>query len=426
MRTIMRLLNGIFHVETLLVTGALLLMTSSVLGWVDRPIMGWLTGFEMPLSKELPATLSYGIVCFSAGLISLLAIVNRFRWLSIVTGGVALLLALHFLLAYAILNAKDIILVNELNQQEARMVFFSNKNLPNCFMINPTFDPAIKTDTIIQRLHATIHFSTFGWYASVLGSAFILIVFLKGQVSSRIKTVTLILLISGIFIYAIISTMPAFMAEYHKNRGDYFLGTGMYLNALTEYEVYKNMDVNSNYIMSFHNHIGKAYYFTGRPDMADALIYRGSLYMNEDKFPLAIYYYTNALSSDFSISNTVATKFIVLAYIKYGLSHYRNDMKNSAIESWKHALQMYPLQIEAYYYFSKAYYDLSSYEESVMAGLQFMKLCRNKIRNAEMSCNVGDSYHRLKEYQLAREFYLKSIKLVADGNQRALMNLVGR
>ena len=83
------------------------------------------------------------------------------------------------------------------------------------------------------------------------------------------------------------------------------------------------------------------------------------------------------------------------------------------------------MQIESYYYLCRAYYDLSSYDESVMAGLQFIKLCDNKIRNADTSSNVGDSYYRMKRYDLAREFYLNSLKLVMNGNQRALMNLVG-
>jgi tetratricopeptide (TPR) repeat protein len=424
--TIMRSLGRVFHVKTVLVTGALLLMTSSILGWIDRPVLGWLVGFRMPLSEKLPAMLSYGVLCFAAGLISLLAVFNRFRWVGVVTGGAAVLLSLHFLLAYSILNAKDIILVNELNQQEARMVLFNNKYLPICFMINPTFDPAITTDTIIDRLYATIHFSTFGWYAAVLGSVLIFLAVLKLTINIKVRIVSGVSLISLALLYLCISALPFCVAEYHRNKGEYYLGAGMYYNALSEYEVYRSMDKNSEYIKSFHNHIGKAYYFVGRQDMADSLIYRGSIFMDEYNYPLAIFYYTSSIASEPSIIKTVGNSLLALAYVRYGIYEYENIMKGSAIESWKQSLKTNPSQIEAYYYLSRAYYDMSSYEESVMAGLQFVKLSRNRIRNAEMSCNVADSLYKMKRFGQAREFYLKSLDLVSDGNQRALMSLVGR
>jgi hypothetical protein len=424
--TIMRLLGGVFHVKTVLVTGALLLMASSILGWIDRPVLGWLIGFRMPLSERLPAMLSYGVFCFCAGVLTLMAVFDRFRWISILTGGAALLLSLHFLLAYSILNAKDIILVNELNQQEARMILFNNKNLPISFMINPTFDPAIITDTISDRLYATIHFSTFGWYSVLLGSALILVSYFKVISNTNIKSISGIVLLSLVLLYVCVVALPFCVAEYHRNNGDYYLGAGMYYKALDEYEIYKTMDKSSEYIKSFHNHIGKIYYFIGRRDMCDSYIYRGSMYLEQKEFPMAIYYYSKANDCDHSIMSAVGSSFLVYVYIRYGLNEYQSKVINSAIDLWKQSLKVNPSQIEAYYYLSRAYYDMSSYEESVMAGLQFVNLSKNRIRNAEMSCNVADSFYKMKRFDQAREFYLKSLDFVVDGNQRALMSLVGR
>jgi hypothetical protein len=412
--------------RTLLVAGALLLMASSVLGWIDRPVLGWLIGLRMPLSERLPAMLSYGLFCGCAGVLTLVAVFVRFRWVSMLTGGAVMLLSLHFLLSYSIFNAKDIILINELNQQEARIVLFSNKNLPTCFMVNPTFDPVITTDTISDRLYATIHFSTFGWYSAMLGCVLILIAFGKLNKNIRHRNTSFIVLISTSIAYVVTIVTPFVMAEYHRNNGDYYLGVGMYYKALNEYDKYMSEDGSGIYIKSFNNHIGKIYYFIGRSDMYEAYIYRGSVYLEQNNYPMAIYYYMNAGGGDLSTMSPAGTSFIVYSYIKYGLNEYQNKMKDSAIEAWKQALKINPSQIEAYYYLSRAYYDVSSYEESVMAGQQFVKLSRNRIRNAEMSCNVGDSFYRMKQYDQARLFYLKSLDFVMDGNQRALMSLLGR
>jgi tetratricopeptide (TPR) repeat protein len=423
---VMRLLGVVFHVKTILVTGALLLMASSVLGWIDRPVLGWLIGFRMPISERLPAMLSYGLFCLGAGVLSLVALMDRFRWVCVVTSGVALLLSLNFLLSYSIFNAKEIILVNELNQQEARIVLFSNKNLPTCFMVNPTFDPVITTDTIKDRLYATIHFSTFGWYSAVLGGLLIIVAFCKLNGPIRYRNTAVIFIISALSIYVIVVVIPFLIAENYRNKGDYYLGTGMYYEALGEYEKYMNIDLSSKYIKSFHNHIGKIYYFIGRSDMADAYLYKGSVYMEQGNYPMAIFYYSNMERDDLSLMSPAARSFLVYAYVRYGLSEYQENMKDSSIEAWKRSLKINPSQVEAYYYLSRAYYDMSSFEESVLSGMQFLKTSRNRIRNAEVSCNIGDSFHKMKKFDQARLFYLKSLDFVTDGNQRALMSLLGR
>ena len=423
---IMRLLGRVYCVETLLVTGALLLIASSVLGWLDRPVLGWLRGFGMPLSERLPAMLSYGSFCVCAGVFSLLGLFDRFRWVSAVAGGAALFLSLHFLLSYSILNAKDIILVNEFNQQEARMILFNNKNLPTCFMVNPTFDPIITTDTIRDRLYATIHFSTFGWYSAIMGSSIVLVAFCKLERKTKRRGVLLIITMVILTIYMVATTYQFVIAEHYRNRGDYYLGSGMYYKGLEEYEKYMIMDNSSNYVKSFHNHIGKIYYFIGRSDMDDAYLYKASIYMEQKNYPMAIYYYTKANEGNVSLMSPAGASFLVYAYIKYGLYEYENRMKDLAVETWKKALRINPLQIEAYYYMSRAYFDVSSYEESVIAGLEFMRFSRNRIRNAEMSCNLGDSLYKMKEFGEARSSYLKSLDFVMDGNQRALMSLLGR
>lgn len=422
---ILEFLGRGFRIESLLVVGAVLLMLSPFLGWLDRPIRGWLTGLHMPLAENLPPGLSYGLFSFSAGLMALLAVVKRLRWVSALAGAAALGLSLHFLLAYSVINAKEIIAINELNHQEERIIAFNKKNLPMTFMVNPTFDPTITTDTIKSRLYATIHFSTFGWYASLLGSVFIIMAFCRSKVGIKGKIIAFILFVTLMVWYVSNLVWAPILAEYHRDGGDYLVGSGMYHSAIDSYELAVRMDKNVNFMRSYHSNIGRAYYFIGRTDTADYHIYKGNMAMAVDDYRYAIFCYHNAIINSHNEGNVVKNSFLAWAYIKCGLYEYDNGMVNSAVESWKKALATSPLQIESYYYLCRAYYDLNSYDESVMAGLQFLKLCGNKIRGADTSSNIGDSYYRMKRYDLAREFYLKSLKLVMNGNQRALMNLVG-
>jgi tetratricopeptide (TPR) repeat protein len=415
----------VFQVDSVLIVGALLLMTTPFLGWLDRPIAGWLTGYRIPVSERLPPIVSYGMLCFSAGLISLVSVWKRLRWVSILAGGFALLLALHFLLAFSILSSRNIIAVNELNQQEGRIIAF-NENLPISFMKNPTFDRTIATDTIEERLYATLHFSTFGWYSAVLGSILILVSFVYSITNPTLTLVLIVLIILFMTLYILLCTWPYVYAELLTTRGNSYLSCGMYSAAINEYDNAQIYDINLKYMKRFHINIGTAYYFLDITEKADYFIYLAHIALSKTDFRLAIDYCKTAISMDNYFAILLGNNYISTAYVRYGIYEYNKQSFESAINCWKQALLIHQQQFEVYYYLCRAYYDIGSYEESLATGVQFLRVCRDKINNADMNSNLGDSYYKMKRYDLAREHYLKSIKLVMNGNQRALMNLVGR
>ena len=422
---IIKVLSKLFNIKTFIILGSLLLMSSAFLGWIDQPVVGWLKGTEIQLSENLPPVISYGLLCFITGFLSITALLTRFRWISVITGAVGFLLSLNFILSFSIFDSKKIGAISDLNQQEKHIMLF-NKYLPPNIGVEPTFDTSIAIDTIEERFYATLHFATFGWYAAIFGSLLLTIAFIKSGINKNIKNISLFLFISFILFYFSLTLFPYLRAEYHRNKGDNYLTIGMYSKAIDEYKLAKQLDDNIDYVKGFHNNLGKAYFFMGRNDKADYYIYRGNIFMQETDFPMAIFYFDRAKSIDPSISKTIGNNLISWAYVNYGLSEYRKGIVSSAIELWGKSLEADSLQIQPYYFLSRAYYDISAYEESIIAGLQFLKLSRDKIMKANVSSNIADSYYKLKIYSSAREYYLKSIFLDKDGNLRAIMSLIGR
>jgi tetratricopeptide (TPR) repeat protein len=422
--TIVKFLSKALGVRTILLLGSLLFMLSFILGWLDQPIRGWLKGYEIPLSDTIPHVVSYGLLCFIGGLLSLLALSERFRYISFVTGAVGLFLSLHFLLSCTLFNSQRIHVINDLNQQEHQILLF-NQYLPPNKGTEPTFDPALVVETIQDRLYATLHFASFGWYAALFGSLLLLFVFFMSQ-GQMIKKRWLLLSIACLVSYVALSFSYFGTAEYYRNRGDYYLATGMYSKAVDAYDKAQRLDGNFDYMKSFHTNLGKAYFLLGRSDKADYYIYQGTTALQEADFSMAIFSFSVSVFIEPSIAKSVGNNFTSWAYIDYGFSEYKKGIVSSAIGLWSKSLEIDPAQIQAYYFLSRAYYDISAYEESILAGKQFLKASKEKIMRSNICSNIADAYYKMHQYELAREYYLRSLSLDKDRNLRAILSLIGK
>jgi len=421
---ILRILGKVFNVKTLIILGALFLISSAFMGWVDQPVMRWLKGYKIQIKDNLPVLISYGSLCFIVGFFSFIALFKRFMRATVVAGIVGLILSLHFYLTFSLFDSKRIIEMYDLNQQEVNILSFS-RYLPPNFGVSPTFDDSIAVDTILNRFYATFHFATFGWYFAIFGSILLLVAFIKFR-TGNIKKISFVLFPLFILSYLSVVLPPYIVAEYHRNKGDYYLAAGMYNKAIEQYELVKGLDRNIAYQKNFHTNAGKAFFFMGRTDKADYYLYRANILVQEGNFPMALFFFENARFIEPSISKTVGNSFLSWAYVSYGLSDYRNKEIGAAIESWRKSLETDPSQLQSYYYLSRAYYDLSAYEESIMSGLQFLKLSKDEIMKANVSSNIADSYYKIKNFSSARNYYLNSVMLNMDGNQRVFMSLLGR
>ncbi|MBI5632841.1 MAG: tetratricopeptide repeat protein [Nitrospirae bacterium] len=410
-----------------IICGSGLLMASPFIGWINRPLLGWLKGNAIRFSEHLPSSVSYGMICLVLGGISLAALNRRWRWIGFIAGIIGIMISLHFYFDYALINSKKLLAIQELNRQEYNIIGFTEKNLPPNLGVEPFFDESGSADTVAGRLSAMLHFATLGWYAAIIGST-VLVGFFAGSAaaSSRRRNMLLILFVSSFLLYSIIFLAPVLSAEYHRNKGSYYLAAALYGNAVDEYEQARRLDRNITSIRSFHISIGTAYFFMKRTDMADWHIYQASLFFQEDIYPMAVFHLNNALRIDPSLAERVGSSYLAAAHINEGLLEYRKGNTAAAIEAWNKALERDPSQIQAYYYLSRAYYDVASYDKSIMTGLTFFTSIQNKQYRANVSANIADAYYKMKTFSKAREFYLKSQMLDKDENLRAVLSLVGK
>ena len=314
--------------------------------------------------------------------------------------------------------------LSDLNEQAKQILSF-NKHLPPNYGKEPTFNPSITVDTLRDRIYATLHFASIGWYTFILGGLSLLAAFIKSARAKKTKTIYSLSFIIFILLYLSMSLYPYITAEYHRNKGDGFMSLGMYSEAIDEYKIAKKLDLNMDYSRSFHINRGRALYLSGRDDTADFYIYRADLFMQEKNYPMALFYLKRALIVEPSATGNAGNKLLSRAYVKYGLSLYKKGMASTSVELWRKSLDVDSSRIQSYYFLSRAYYEINSFEKSINAGISFFNLSGNKIMKANVSSNIADSFYKLKKFASAREFYIKSIILDKDKNVRAIMSLIG-
>ena len=261
----MQVARKVFAFRAQVILGALLLMGSGSLGWIDRPVAGWLTGNRIGLSEVLPSGISYGSVCLAMGLLSLVGLVRRVRWASFFAGVVSLMVVLNFVLGFSVFHSSDLAVIDDLNRQ-AEEIFSFGKYLPPNRGAEPTFDERLKVDGVVDRFYATLHFATFGWYASILGALFLLVGSIKSIASKGTRIIALLLCAGLVVGYSLVSVLPYLRAEYHQNKGYYYIAHGLYQEAVQEYMLARKLDSNLNHMKEFHAELGKAYFLMGKND----------------------------------------------------------------------------------------------------------------------------------------------------------------
>lgn len=409
----------------LIALGALLLIVSCFLGWLDQPITGWLKGYQIKISDKLPRSISYGMICLATGVLSLAGLSRRLSWVNFLTGAIGIFLSVNIILMFSITDSKRIVPINDLNHQEQNIGVFI-KYLPPNAGVRPTFDKSLEVDTIRERLYTTLHFTALGWYAAVLGSLLLLIAFVRSDVGKGIKTMLFGISLLCFLLYCIFILYPYISAEYHRDKGDAYLANGMFLKAIDEYDITSRFDPNVLFLKRFHINGGNAYYSAGKNDMADYYFYRSNLYMLEGNFPQAIFCLSRRVIAESAVSEAIRKRNVSNVYVEYGLSEHKKGYIPSAVRMWKESLRLNPHQFQSYYFLSRAYYEMSSNDEAITAGLQFLKFSKNKIMNANVSANIADAYYKQKNFAVAREYYLNSLTLDPYQNMGAILSLVGK
>ena len=202
-------------------TGVLLLMLSASLAWIEAPITG-------PVSIAL-----FGWSALAIGVIAGVAWMTRTPVLSTVAGVLGLALCGLCILSFVLMESAFWSLVDE-NAQYANIVQFSARHLPPNLGVEPNFQPTFPTESLGDRLAASVYFMSFGWWLAFVGS---LLVIVGGLWEGKRVALRWAVGSAGILLVAHMAILASgLLAEYARERGDWLLAQGLASEAIEQYE----------------------------------------------------------------------------------------------------------------------------------------------------------------------------------------------
>lgn len=389
--------------------GILLIMISTLCGWINAPLSG---NILIPEFKFIVILL---VILFASAII-----LFRSNTFSFLVGIVCLYLVVFFLL-HLLLNDSIIWQLSDENTQYANIIKFAEKYYPPNFGRDPNAGKQLMTSTLVDRMGMVFYFIDRGWWLCLFGSLILILgsVFIK-PVPPKILLVPVLLP----FCMCIILS-NAIYAQYIWEQAINDMGQGKHASAIRIFEKIIASGTQLSGSDTLYLCLGKAYYHMGRSNLPGALFYKGVNYEEKGDFERALSEYRIAsYKSELQLKQVIFRRMARL-YIKQGLQVYDNGLLGNACSQWEAALSCNPRQYEAIFYLTKGYFDQGKYKKSIeMADLLLTKL-KNELLRADILSNMGDGYWKLLKFNNARQVYEKSIKIDEYGNLRIFKNLGG-
>jgi tetratricopeptide (TPR) repeat protein len=415
--------EGILRVLPL--AAALLFLAAGWAGWIDRPILGPVGARALFFPADASPHISYSSLCWAFAACSLICLAKRTAGLALVAGAAALWVWLYFLVSFALLEPARLVLASDLNQQAGQILSFQ-KYLPPNAGTPPTFSRELGIDTVYDRLRAAYHFSSLGWYALGFGSLVCFVSFLRGGLRFP-KVLSFAFVLFLIAAWGFLALRPYIESQQEFDAAGADLAAGRYARALQRYQIAARLDPNLPHLESYQLALGNCLSLLGKTDEPAHIFHLAHTCLQNKDFQAASLHLETLLSENApGLPIELLRRSLAWSYVHHGLFQYKSGQPSLAIPLWQKALQADPGQLQSYFFLSRAYSELGSYEESIRAGLRFLAAAKDPIFVANVSANVADAYYRLQAYGPAREFYLKSFLADNYENLRAVMSLVGK
>jgi tetratricopeptide (TPR) repeat protein len=410
-----------------LLFGALGVLGSLALKWVDAPLGKDPRALSFPFMQPLPTMalhpqlISYGAIAIILLGVGLIVYFLQARWLRWIAIG---LLALGLLapLQLAFTNPNSLRRLTSEFHQYARIRSFTAAYLPVNKGREPELWPSLPTETIWDRFSAGWYFLALGWFVFLYGSVLIFVFSVlrmpSGKGRACLELASVLIALSSYFLFR-----PAF-GQLELRRA--YLSQARGENEKAVQHSYKAIAWDRWYTLGpeVFDRIGQLHDRMGHGGTPEDHLYQAHLLEQRDQEQLAVFEYQRAAQEKGPIAR-VAHQEAARTLIDNGLQLYRQRAVGSAVAQWEQALQEDPLQVQAYFYLTRAYFELAQYRHSVETGQQFIRRVSNVFVVANVYSNLGDSYTQLREFTEAREAYALSYKLDATMNNRALRALVG-
>lgn len=411
--------------KTVLIFAAICLMGASMLPWFSPPLINSVNGFDISLSPVLSLSIhpsfissfSFLLILLVTGII--LSLWSLYPYLVFHISMGCIFTTLYFILKAAFLDPGFLREVLEMHQQHLNMIKFSAL-LPLNAGFEPTLPPPLLPGNIFIRILNLFYFISWGWYMTLIAGIAMLFSYkrYRGNTSVIIWAITL----AGIILY---SVSPYIFSEYYVIMGDKYLEAGNYVMAEKAYK--KILDRNDIFDMDsdLQNRLGMAASVSGRRNNTEYYFYMGNLYSEQGRYDMAVFEYQKALDLSTGDMRKLVVRSMGELYNIAGLKEYIRGNSSYGIQMWEKAQQLNPLEMQTYYYLSKAYYDSGDYHKAVSYGERFLSLSGNKILNSNINANIGDCYYKLGDPVKGRTYYEMGKVLDLIDNYRIFKSLGG-
>jgi tetratricopeptide (TPR) repeat protein len=391
--------------------GVLSLTASAWLVWINAPISG---GANPSLSIGWLA----GVIGGGAGL----AWFWRSDRVAAVCGVAGLGLVGFAPLYLALMDPALWDLVDE-NAQAANIMQFSRHYLPGNYGLQPSFQADLVTQTLIERLATAFYFMSWGWWLCVVGALALLI----DAVRSRGRQIVSWVAIAAIVVVIAqgMALCQGVVAQYLQERGDRAMAIGRYAQAIKRYGRAQRWSPQLAKSERVYLRLGEAYYHLEMLSHPSARFFVGYRYFQQRDLQAALAEYLLAAPHASPCLTEVIEKRMAWTHTTRGVAYYRKGEVGPAAGEWERALVYDPAQVQAVYFLSKAYFDQSRYAQSLTMSRLILARSQNRLLNADVQANIGDSYWKLEDFSNARQAYEASMRLDSYANFRIFKSLGG-
>jgi tetratricopeptide (TPR) repeat protein len=380
----------------------------TAIGTLLLTLSSWLVWIRGPISGGANASVSFGWLAVFIGSMAGIAWFWRSSRLMAICGMIGLSLCSFSVLHLAIKDPALWSLVDE-NGRCANIMTFSRHYLPANFGIAPTFEPNLSVETFMDRLAAASYFMAWGWWSCLLGSLLILsgglTVGKRPNIRMMACATIAIVVIQGVML------TNGIVAQFLQEKGERDMALGRYAAAIHRYEAAQRWNLLHARSERVYLRLGEAYYRLENRSHPMALFYLGDQYFQRENFQAAIAQYLLAIHEASPLFKNTLDRRIAWTYVLRGSAEYRRGDVGPASGYWERALAFDPTQLQAAYFLAKSYFDQSRYEQSIAMSGFLLARSQNRLLNANIQANIGDSYWRLNDYKRAWVAYEASLRL---------------
>ncbi|MBA3273241.1 MAG: tetratricopeptide repeat protein [Chthoniobacterales bacterium] len=416
-----------FVANALVIAGALFILASANVKWINFPFSRDVTGVELPLLRGLPPEphlqlLSYGVVAIVALGVGLLG-QSMSRLVSTLTAGLLLILCTLVPLQVSFQQPATLYrLVAEATELSPIGTFTKDYQPLNRGRDAdvPRRLSSLGLNTARSRLSTGVSFLAPGWYMFTLG-AFLYTAYAIAR-TNRARTRSLVTFAAIPVVVIALSFVRPLIGEWFYYHAIAAQAQGNNTKALADYRRAMRADRWYSEELAVYAMIGDLAGDFG--DSPERSIYKGDQLREAGQYEAAAFAFERATLAPGRLGR-VARRAVAQTLFEYGIVLYRAGGIGAAVTNWERALSVDPAMTYVLPYLAQGNFDLSRYQ----AALDTLDTITRKTSHNTLLANAyslaGDCYAKLGQDADARRYYRLSLKTDRMDNHWALTGLVG-